>query len=263
MNKIRYSLLASIFSVSFCLNSGLAEAAAPVTASADIDWSKLQLSFTSVGDSASGATFSNYNTSLNSFASSSETNENNSTSITNWTDAGDTAAEAGSGYANSLASSTDFSGNAVSGEGGYVSSSGYRALDFAVDGPGVLTVTVPYTLSLTGEASDCYYCYNFDHASVSGNASFYSYTGSAEANSSSSTSFFLTDDYWNPSAASQSGTLVFGIFTSGPGNGSIRAGFDLSTQGVSVVPEPGSYAMLLAGLGIVGAIIRRRKNLNA
>lgn len=30
----------------------------------------------------------------------------------------------------------------------------------------------------------------------------------------------------------------------------------------SVVPEPGSYAMLLAGLGIVGTIIRRRKHLN-
>ncbi len=30
--------------------------------------------------------------------------------------------------------------------------------------------------------------------------------------------------------------------------------------GVSAVPEPETYAMLLAGLGLVGAIARRRKS---
>ncbi|MCZ8077535.1 MAG: FxDxF family PEP-CTERM protein, partial [Paucibacter sp.] len=34
---------------------------------------------------------------------------------------------------------------------------------------------------------------------------------------------------------------------------------NLSIQTVSAVPEPGTYAMLLAGLGCVGFIARRRK----
>jgi uncharacterized protein YcgI (DUF1989 family) len=32
---------------------------------------------------------------------------------------------------------------------------------------------------------------------------------------------------------------------------------------VSSVPEPGTYAMMLAGLGLMGTIARRRKNKNA
>lgn len=33
-----------------------------------------------------------------------------------------------------------------------------------------------------------------------------------------------------------------------------------ATGAVAAVPEPESYAMLLAGLGVMGAIVRRRKN---
>jgi len=35
--------------------------------------------------------------------------------------------------------------------------------------------------------------------------------------------------------------------------------YRLQLSGVSVVPEPETYAMLLAGLGLVGAMARRRK----
>ena len=39
----------------------------------------------------------------------------------------------------------------------------------------------------------------------------------------------------------------------------INEDYRLRLSGVSVVPEPETYAMLLAGLGLMGAIARRRK----
>jgi hypothetical protein len=34
---------------------------------------------------------------------------------------------------------------------------------------------------------------------------------------------------------------------------------DVYTQVVAAVPEPGTYAMLMAGLGIIGGVARRRR----
>ena len=42
------------------------------------------------------------------------------------------------------------------------------------------------------------------------------------------------------------------------GNGSLSVGFNLSTNSVGVVPEAETYAMLVAGLGLMGAVVRRR-----
>ena len=36
-------------------------------------------------------------------------------------------------------------------------------------------------------------------------------------------------------------------------------GFNVGSASVSAVPEPETYAMMLAGLGLMGAIARRRK----
>jgi PEP-CTERM motif-containing protein len=229
----------------------------PVTAAATIDWSHLQLSVSGVSDVVPAVVYTGQHTSLSSYASSPGQNENNSKSISNWTDTANTNADAGVTYANALASPLSFSGNAVS-TSGSASASGNRTVNFSVDGPGVLTVTVPYTLSLTGDTSNCYYCYNYDHASVSGNASFSSYANNGSSSSNSNASYSLNNYYWDHSPQSQSGTLVFGIFASGAGNGSLAINFDLSSNGVSPVPEPESYAMLLAGLGLMGAVIRRR-----
>jgi hypothetical protein len=41
--------------------------------------------------------------------------------------------------------------------------------------------------------------------------------------------------------------------------GAVNEEYRLRLSGVSVVPEPETYAMLLAGLGLVGAMARRRK----
>ncbi|MEO7107014.1 MAG: PEP-CTERM sorting domain-containing protein [Rhodoferax sp.] len=40
-------------------------------------------------------------------------------------------------------------------------------------------------------------------------------------------------------------------------------GFNVGSASVSAVPEPETYAMMLAGLGLMGAIARRRKSKNA
>jgi hypothetical protein len=57
---------------------------------------------------------------------------------------------------------------------------------------------------------------------------------------------------WEPSLG---GSMYMSI--SGIANGSL-GGLYSGSISVSAIPEPESYAMLLAGLGIIGAIIRRR-----
>ncbi len=260
MEKIRYSLVAVLGSIGVWQSPTAiaADGTPPVMATAAIDWSHLQLSVTGVNGAEPTVIYTGQNTSLSSYATSSGQNENNSKSINNWTDTAETKADAGTAYANTVASPLSFSGEALSMENGYASASGNRTVDFSVDGPGVLTVTVPYTISLTGDTANCYYCYNYDHASVSGDASFYSYADHGSSSSNSNASFSLDNYYSNHTPQSQSGTLVFGIFANGAGNGLLQLNFDLSTQDVSMVPEPASYAMLLAGLGLLGAIVRRQ-----
>jgi hypothetical protein len=60
------------------------------------------------------------------------------------------------------------------------------------------------------------------------------------------------------SSTSKAGNLIFGIVAGDAGTGSLSVGFNLSTNGVGVVPEPESYSMLLAGLGLMGAVVKRR-----
>ena len=238
MNKFRQGLVIGLGSISIGLSQGAV--AAPITAAATLDWSQLQLVFTSLNGSESAATFSNYRTSLSSQGDSGRMNESNSKSVNDWGSTIETNADAGGVHASTLASSLSFSGSAMA-TNGSASSSGTRSLDFFADGPG---------------DSDCYYCY-YDHATVSGNASFNNYTGNGSSSAQSNVSYSLTDDYWNPSPDSQAGSLVFGFVTSRAGYGSLSVGFDLSAQ-ASVVPEPQTYAMLLAGLMLIGRIARRR-----
>lgn len=54
------------------------------------------------------------------------------------------------------------------------------------------------------------------------------------------------------------GTSPFVLTITGTRNGSIAAGFSGSLIAVSPVPEPESIAMMLAGLGVIGAVVRRR-----
>lgn len=241
--------------------------AADRTSDVTVDWSQLHISVTGVDGAVPGVTFSDQHTSLSSSAQvPQQGSEYNSKSIYDWTSSVAAAADATSTtFAHTTASATDFSANAQSvGDDSYdywnnpdASSSGNRSESFSFDGPGVLTVTVPYTLSISG--GDRYNYYDSVSASVNANANFYGYGDNGSFNSRSNASFHLNSYYYDSSPQSQSGNLVFGIFAAGPGSGTLSIGLNASTGGfASSVPEPQSYAMLLAGLGLMGAVVRRR-----
>jgi len=235
------------------------------TATASLDWSQLQVSVTGVEGNVPNVTFSDKYTSLSSSAYvPSEGSEYNTRSIYDWASTLATNADATAGtYSSASASASAFSTNAQSlGENSSyywdtpsASASGYRTEHFTFDGPGVLTVTIPYTLNITG--GEQYNYYGSSSASVSASADFYGYEGNGSFNSYSNASFSL-DSYYGESPDSKSGNLVFGIFAAGPGSGSISFNMDASVSSPGMIPEPESYAMLLAGLGLIGMIVRRR-----
>lgn len=261
MNKFSQGLIVALGSIGLGLSHAAqaVENPTPVTATATIDWSKLQLSVTGVTDTVPTVVFSNYNTTFSSSSTSSGGSENHSVTRYDWTSSAHSNASVGASLANGLASSDIFSGTAGAVEtGSVVSSSGTRSVEFSFDGPGMLTVSVPYTISLTGATSVC--C-NADDAAVKGTASFNSFADGRSSNSSSNVSFSI-NSFGDLSSTSRSGNLVFGIVASDAGTGSLSVGINATANGtVGAVPEPESYAMLLAGLGLMGAVVRRRKNI--
>lgn len=54
-------------------------------------------------------------------------------------------------------------------------------------------------------------------------------------------------------------TCMTGWLTSAGGTGGTMMGVDQITQTITPVPEPESYALMLAGLGLMGFLVRRRK----
>lgn len=59
------------------------------------------------------------------------------------------------------------------------------------------------------------------------------------------------------------GSVVAGSYTSGGANIDGNGRFELDDQSAGAVPEPGIWAMLIAGFGLVGATMRRRRNVAA
>ncbi|SOD41492.1 PEP-CTERM sorting domain-containing protein [Nitrosovibrio sp. Nv4] len=265
MNKVtKHALLVMACSI----GAGLSQSsiAADGTATVSIDWSQLQISVTGADGTVPNVTFSDEYTSLSSSAYvPNEGSEHNSKLIYDWTSTIAANAEATTTtYANASASPLSFSANAQTmgddNEYSYwdnssASSSGSRGEYFSFDGPGVLTVTVPYTLSLTG--GDTFDYWDSTSASINASANFYGYENNGSFNSYSNASFDLSS-YYGESPQSQSGNLVFGIFAAGPGSGSLNFDIHASARGVGMIPEPESYAMLLAGLGLMGLVVRRR-----
>ncbi|MDR2209520.1 MAG: FxDxF family PEP-CTERM protein [Azoarcus sp.] len=68
----------------------------------------------------------------------------------------------------------------------------------------------------------------------------------------------VTPEIWQQALALESSQYAIKITGTGTGYGNGSGTYFLDL-GVSAVPEPETYAMMLAGLGIVGMVARRRK----
>ncbi|UCV21921.1 PEP-CTERM sorting domain-containing protein [Ferribacterium limneticum] len=98
-------------------------------------------------------------------------------------------------------------------------------------------------------------------------------SGNGSQNSYDTTSSFVGNYYWwypnSPSTQSTSVTLAgaFVNMSAGLLTGTIQLGANASgstnvvASAIAAVPEPESYAMFLAGLGLIGAMARRRQSL--
>jgi hypothetical protein len=67
------------------------------------------------------------------------------------------------------------------------------------------------------------------------------------------TLFVSNDNDFVPGVAGNNKFYVFGVT-----DADLGAGYSYSAQSISAVPEPASYAMLMAGLALVGMRVRRR-----
>lgn len=152
----------------------------------------------------------------------------------------------------------------TSGNGGTVG--GYS---FTTSGSMAVYITANYSIfadpgdgSTYGEAySSVTLSSNFSNSRSGGNTTSYD-THSENTDNVSSTA----DYYYNHGVDSDSGLLSAGIVTAGTGigyigwsAGSYAGQYMLSLYVPVPIPEPETYAMLLAGLGLLGFMARRRK----
>ncbi len=261
MNVLRGSLFVMACSIA----AGFNQSAVASEGTAFLDWSQLQVSVTGVGAPTPTLTLTDQITNLTSSATiPGQTSVSDSTSLSDWTSTEDTHAQTGDTFSNALASPQFLSGNvqatrepAAPDDAHHpveALSQGSRSADFSLDGPGVLTVSVPYTISIAGGRP--FNFFDAISASVSGKSSF-------NDSVNNDVVFSLTSFEEGSSPGTQSGNLLFDIVAGTAGTGTFELGFTLSSQApVIPIPEPESYAMLLAGLGLISAIIRRKSMTN-
>ena len=111
-------------------------------------------------------------------------------------------------------------------------------------------VTADYTLTLWARSAPCSGCTMSYDVLVDG----VSLTRTFQPNAFAQRSFTLTG------LGAGEHTLTLGMFTTGASSGRFQATFDdVSITTLAPVPEPQAVALLLTGLGVVGAMARRRK----
>ena len=115
---------------------------------------------------------------------------------------------------------------------------------------------VPLNLGASGNPLEGFYAANYTVNVIKADASeFSSYLGDAVI--TDETNHNMYHIFWDSSAGAFS-TSIIGTFPNQP-----EDGIFLTTAILTPVPEPETYAMFMAGLGLMGFIARRRKNIQA
>ncbi|MEQ1600903.1 MAG: PEP-CTERM sorting domain-containing protein [Methylophilaceae bacterium] len=250
--------------------------AAPVladsSASATINWGSfnVQIIDLSGGTNAPVFTWTNQSGAANSSASSymdgGSDSASSSRSAPNWTKALTPNSNTENAQASGLRNTSTLSASAATQASSSDSYSWYstnnasananNAGNFSLTGYGIALISVSWNASVTGATSDLY-DYSNANVSISG-----SYNDGLYSNGSANSGVNL-QSYWG--ATSVNGLFTLAVTNAGSGltTGYLNANVSTnSTSPFSVaitpVPEPDVYAMLLAGLGLIGFMSRRR-----
>jgi len=85
----------------------------------------------------------------------------------------------------------------------------------------------------------------------------YSTTPGADQNNSLTS--VLKGKFYNISESTQVASLSFNVSTSGVGSSPLAQPMPAALPMMAAVPEPESYALALAGLGVAAVLMRRRR----
>lgn len=130
------------------------------------------------------------------------------------------------------------------------------------NGQSIATAIVDFTTQVGGGASQTYFRLSFENVFITSldysasNGSFVNLAGNFAYDK-------VTLDYWSQDKTGKFVKTSTASYDLTDGEGSVPAVGALFAQGlagpqIAVVPEPESYAMFLAGLGLLGAVARRR-----
>lgn len=130
------------------------------------------------------------------------------------------------------------------------------------NGQSIATAIVDFTTQVGGGASQTYFRLSFENVFITSldysasNGSFVNLAGNFAYDK-------VTLDYWSQDKSGKFVKTSTASYDLTNGEGSVPAVAALFAQGlagpqIAVVPEPESYAMFLAGLGLLGAVARPR-----
>lgn len=249
------------FAASTVLCLSAANPAAAVVATASLDWANLEIFTLGIPGSPTPSylltqQLTNWSTNANTV---NDSNDYHTHSASNWTSSLNITSDTPYASAAALASSAAFSTDAATSDSfssnpfltNTASGSVSRSATLLLTQPMAVIFSVPYSISVDGPQ------YDFSRhamASVMGSATFSPNICCAFDNTSRS--FSLDSYYGGPSALN--GTVFFGLVVDA--EGVLNVSFSATTSATSPdpIPEPSVALTLLAGLGVLCAIFRRR-----
>ena len=257
MRTVRSAFLAA--STALCVSA--ANPAAAVVATASLDWSNLQIFTLGIpGSSTPSYMLTQPLTSWSTNASTANDSTDSRThSVFNWTTGLNITSDTPHASAGALASSVDFSTNASASDSlspnplltNTATGSLSRTASLLLNQPMAVIFSVPYSIAVDGAPFD----FNrHTTASVQGTATFFPTI--CCVTDTSSRSFGLDSFFQGPSALN--GTMFFGLVVDGDGVLNVSFSAMTSATAPDPIPEPSVTLTLLAGLGVLCVILRRR-----